>query len=209
MVKKYTVTKAGNQIVNIHIHEKSKQKVRRQKRKKVSSSGSIRTLNRLIPVSSEFPQQRTLAQTQTIVLPDGDKALGQSNPLSALTYQKQLVRLAIKEYEDEVKGKSTVERENPIMSGTPIPLPTSSDNDMPFTPVKETKPIIGLTKPFIRRTKPIIRRIKPLAQINIVSVIRGRRDEAIEEYKINTTGLTPTQVNKLITEAHKSTVINL
>jgi len=188
MVKKYTVTKAGNQIVNIHIHEKSKQKVRRQKRKKVSSSGSIRTINRLIPVSSEFPQQRTLAQTQTIVLPDGDKALGQSNPLSALTYQKQLVRLAIKEYEDEVKGKSTIEREEPIMPSTPIPLP-------PFTPVKETK--------------PSIRPIKPLEQINIDSVLAGRRDEAIEEYNINTTGLIRREVNKLIREAHKSKVVNI
>ena len=198
MVKKYTVTKAGNQIVNIHIHEKSKQKVRRQKRKKVSSSGSIRTLNRLIPVSSEFPQQRTLAQTQTIVLPDGDKALGQSNPLSSLTYQKQLVKLAIKEFEDEVKGKSIVEREKPIMPSTPIPLPplpTSSNNDMPFTPVKETKPSIRL--------------LKPLAQIDIESVLAGRRDDAIEEYNINITGLNRREVNKLIRERHKSKVVNI
>jgi len=195
MVKKYTVTKAGNQIVNIHIHEKSKQKVRRQKRKKVSSSGSIRTINRLIPVSSEFPQQRKLSQNQTIVLPDGDKALGQTNPLSALTYQKQLVKLAIKEYEDEVKGKSIVEREQPIMPSTPIPLPTSSNNDMPFTPVKETKPSIRI--------------LKPLAQIDIESVLAGRRDDAIEEYNINTTGLNRREVNKLIREGHKSKVVNI
>lgn len=205
MVKKYTVTrstpttsgivKAGNQIVNIHIHEKSKQKVRRQKRKKVSSSGTIRTLNRLIPVSSEFPQQRKLAQNQTIVLPEGDKALGQTNPLSALTYQKQLVKLAIKEFEDEVKGKSTVEREQPIMPSTPIPLPPLPTSSMPFTPVKETKPSIRL--------------LKPLAQIDIESVLAGRRDDAIEEYNINTTGLNRREVNKLIRERHKSKVVNI
>jgi len=55
-----------------------------------------------------------------------------------------------------------------------------------------------------QRTKPSIRLLKPLAQIDIESVLAGRRDDAIEEYNINITGLNRREVNKLIRERHKS-----
>ena len=124
--RRVTTRKDGvSQTVNIHIHDKAEKKKRRRKRKKVSTSGSIRTINRMIPATSSFSQgfipQRRLAQQQLIALPEGDKALGQTGMLGykvpqpqQLTYQKELLKLAMREYEAEVRGKSTKARDVPV-----------------------------------------------------------------------------------------------
>ncbi len=124
--RRITTKKDGvNQTVNIHIHEKSEKKKRRRRRKKVSTSGSIRSINRSLPSSSSSSQgvipQRRFSQQQLIALPEGDKALGQSGMLGykvpqpqQLMYQKELMKLAMKEYEAEVKGRSLKERDTPV-----------------------------------------------------------------------------------------------
>jgi len=163
---------SGKQTINIHIHEKTKEQKRRRKRRKVSRGGAIRTINRMIPVSSELPQRRLMAQ-QLVVLPEGDKALGQIGGKPQLTYQKELIRQQIKEYEDEVRGKSTVERVLPIQP-----------------------------------TKPVITRLADLKDINIETILRNRKDEAIKEFNIDTTGLRIREINKLIRESHSLIATN-
>jgi len=114
-----------SQTVNIHIHDKAEKKKRRRRRKKVSTSGSIRSITRSIPPTSSSSQgvipQRRFSQQQLIALPEGDKALGQSGMLGykvpqpqQLTYQKELLKLAMREYEAEVRGKSTKARDVPV-----------------------------------------------------------------------------------------------
>lgn len=158
----------GKQTINIHIHEKSNEKKRRQKRRKVSRGGSIRTINRMIPAPSELPQRRLMTQ-QLVVLPEGDKALGQVGGKPQLTFQKELIRQQIKEYEDEVRGKSIQERELPITPAT---------------------------------TKPTIRRLADLKDVNVETILKNRKAEAIQEFNINTEGLSNRQINKKIREAH-------
>ena len=124
--RRITTKKDGvSQTVNIHIHEKSEKNKRRRRRKKVSTSGAIRTLNRFVPQTSSFSQgiipQRRFSQQQLVALPEGDKALGQTGMLGynvpqphQLTYQKELMKLAIKEYEKEVEGRSLKARDKPV-----------------------------------------------------------------------------------------------
>jgi hypothetical protein len=178
----------GKQTINIHIHEKSKEKKRRQRRKKVSGSGAIRTINRMIPATSELPQRRLMTQ-QLIVLPEGDKALGQigMKPQNVLTYQRELIRQQIKEYEDEVKGLSLKERDKPVVNFIDL------TGDEPPTVKSDVK----------------ISKIKELKDVKIETVLANRRDEAIEYYGISKELKDRKKQNKQIRQAHKDEIENL
>ena len=188
------------QTVNIHIHEKSEKKKRRRRRKKVSTSGSIRGINRSLslPSSSQgvIPQRR-FSQQQLIALPEGDKALGQSGMLGykvphpqQLMYQKELMKLAMKEYEAEVEGKSLKERVTPVetIPRGIAPSPTPSG--------------IGSGTP--RKQKAVV--LKPLKDIHIESIMRTRRDEAIADFNIKTENKNKRTINKEIRQKHEELV---
>ena len=197
--RRITTKKDGvNQTVNIHIHEKSEKKKRRRRRKKVSTSGSIRSINRSLPSSSSSSQgvipQRRFSQQQLIALPEGDKALGQSGMLGykvpqpqQLTYQKELLKLAMREYEAEVEGKSLKERVTPVET-----IPERVD----LTPL----PISGTP----RKQKAVV--LKPLKDIHIESIMRTRRDEAIADFNIKTENKNKRTINKEIRQKHEELV---
>ena len=194
MPKTVSVKEGVNQTVNIHIHEKSKQKKRRQKRRKVSGGGAIRTLNRFVPASSSrssasgfagfgegggLPQVR-FAKQQLIALPEGDKALGLVGKKRITegeqeNLHKKLIKDTVREYEAEVRGNSTQERELPILDLT------------------------GDTPP---STKPKISRIGQLWERSINHVLQNRRAEAIADFGIDTTGKSKKEITKLIRMAH-------
>ena len=191
------------QTVNIHIHEKSEKKKRRRRRKKVSTSGSIRGINRSLslPSSSQgvIPQRR-FSQQQLIALPEGDKALGQSGMLGykvphpqQLMYQKELMKLAMKEYEAEVEGKSLKDRVTPV-GGIPrgtVPIPLGvGEGTIPL--------------PTPRKQKAVV--LKPLKDINIESIMRTRRDEAIADFNIKTENKNKRTINKEIRQKHEELV---
>ena len=200
--RRITTKKDGvNQTVNIHIHEKSEKKKRRRRRKKVSTSGSIRSINRTLPSSSSSSQgvipQRRFSQQQLIALPEGDKALGQSGMLGykvpqpqQLTYQKELLKLAMREYEAEVEGKSLKERVTPVetIPRGIAPSPTPSG--------------IGSGTP--RKQKAVV--LKPLKDIHIESIMRTRRDEAIADFNIKTENKNKRTINKEIRQKHEELV---
>jgi len=202
MPKTVSVKKDGiSQTVHVHIHEKSKEKKRRQKRRKVSRGGAIRTIKRGNLTSSSIgsnigfgtgayqglPQMVRTAQ-QLLVLPEGDKALGQVGvkQLTAgeqIGLQKQLILDSIKEYESQVMGKSTKERTEPVVEVIDL--------------TEDTKP---------PTLKPGISVIKPLREIGIASVLKEpRRSDAMTEYGIDTS-LSMKEQNKAIREAHKQDV---
>jgi len=208
MPKTVSVKKDGiSQTVHVHIHEKSKEKKRRQKRRKVSRGGAIRTIHRGNLTSSSIasnigfgtgayqglPQMRRTAQ-QLLVLPEGDKALGQvgvkqltagEQQTQQIGLQKKLIMDSIKEYEAEVKGKSTKERDEPVVE------------IIDLTGDEDTKPLT---------LKPGISVIKPLREIGIASVLKEpRRSDAITEYGIDTS-LSMKAQNKAIRAAHKQDV---
>ena len=191
------------QTVNIHIHEKSEKKKRRRRRKKVSTSGSIRGINRSLslPSSSQgvIPQRR-FSQQQLIALPEGDKALGQSGMLGykvpqpqQLMYQKELMKLAMKEYEAEVEGKSLKDRVTPV-GGIPrgtVPIPLGVGEG-------------AIPLPTPRKQKAVV--LKPLKDINIESIMRTRRDEAIADFNIKTENKNKRTINKEIRQKHEELV---
>ena len=180
MPKKVSIKKDGvSQSVHIHIHEKSKEQKRRRKRRKVSRAGAIRTINRFVPAPSELPQVR-FSKQQLVVLPEGDKALGQVGvkQLTAgeqMGLQKKLMMETIKEYEEEVRGKSTQER---------------------ILPVADTG-----------NNKPAIRRLADLKDVNIETILRNRKTEAIKEFNIDPT-LPKRELNNKIREAHALVATN-
>jgi len=189
------------QTVNIHIHEKSEKKKRRRRRKKVSTSGSIRGINRSLslPSSSQgvIPQRR-FSQQQLIALPEGDKALGQSGMLGykvphpqQLMYQKELMKLAMKEYEAEVEGKSLKDRVTPV-GGIPRGI-------APSTTPQGIEP-----SPTPRKQKAVV--LKPLKDIHIESIMRTRRDEAIADFNIKTENKNKRTINKEIRQKHEELV---
>ena len=190
------------QTVNIHIHEKSEKKKRRRRRKKVSTSGSIRSINRTLPSSSSSSQgvipQRRFSQQQLIALPEGDKALGQSGMLGykvpqpqQLMYQKELMKLAMKEYEAEVEGKSLKDRVTPV-GGIPRGI-------APSTTPQGIEP-----SPTPRKQKAVV--LKPLKDIHIESIMRTRRDEAIADFNIKTENKNKRTINKEIRQKHEELV---
>jgi hypothetical protein len=206
MPKTVSVKKDGiSQTVHVHIHEKSKEKKRRQKRRKVSRGGAIRTINRGNLTASSIgsnigfgtgayqglPQMRRTAQ-QLLVLPEGDKALGQvgvkqltagEQQTQQIGLQKKLIMESIKEYEAEVKGKSTKERTEPVIE------------------------VIDLTGGTPKSTTTVSI-IAPLHEVSATYIVgnKERRDEAIEFYGIDTKGLNKTKINAKIKEAHKKDV---
>jgi hypothetical protein len=207
MPKTVSVKKDGiSQTVHVHIHEKSKEKKRRQKRRKVSRGGAIRTINRGNLTASSIgsnigfgtgayqglPQMRRTAQ-QLLVLPEGDKALGQvgvkqltagEQQTQQIGLQKKLIMDSIKEYEAEVKGKSTKERDENVIEVI----------DLTGGKPKSTTTVRKLVEP------------KPLRNIKITTVLSNRRDEAIKFYGIDTEELNHTQITAKIKEAHAQDV---
>ena len=206
MPKTVSVKKDGiSQTVHVHIHEKSKEKKRRQKRRKVSRGGAIRTINRGNLTSSSIgsnigfgtgayqglPQMRRTAQ-QLLVLPEGDKALGQvgvkqltagEQQAQQIGLQKKLIMDSIKEYEAQIRGQSTKARDEPVIEFIDL--------------TEDTKPT---------NLKPGISIIKPLREISIKTVLKEpRRSDAMTEYGIDTS-LSMKDQNKAIREAHKQDV---
>ena len=158
--RRITTKKDGlTQTVNIHIHEKSEKKKRRRRRKKASSSGAIRTLNRFVPASSVVSQgfipQRRFSQQQLVALPEGSKALGQTGMLGynvpnpqQMNYQKELLKLAMREYEKEIEGRSQVARDDDIEVIDNILKDYQERTEPPLMIPEKTKPrIVQLKQP--------------------------------------------------------------